>query len=563
MPLSLEPTTHTMKQIELAKLYAEKKVLIVDPDPQERTAMKKHLLQLGANNIDMCANALEALEYCEKQPYDIVISEHDLGGDKNGQQLIEELRFHTLLSHTAVYVLRTENTTAEHVLHTLEYQPDAYLSKRLSEEQIWQRLNDCVIKKYNLNAIYDALDTQDPQQAIQICKQLLTLHDEYKFDILKQLGELYFQTDNIQDAKRTYLAVLKVKPSVWAKVGLAKCHYALNEIDNAYHQAEALVDTHPLCVNGFELLADTLIKKHDKVQAQHILSQAVKLTPTAYERQKKLAHISVELGDDHSAYHAFKAALKAAKNSYKETFEDNLSFSTICMRLSKHANNEQAEQYIYASKNAVAQAKKKYPNQRLIPLRAHLLNAEHQAFKKNIQASNDALQHAKNILPELHSNTLFHADLTFSIECAQALISLGEYTEGEKLLLTLASIHTDSASAIQIDRYLREPITKEGLQFAAKLNQQGIALYDQKKWHQACSYFKKVIQELPNHVGLNLNFAQALIAKAKIKSLNKQEWQDVDICLKKINGMPLSHQHRQRLEYILKQKEKVILANVE
>ncbi len=552
-----------MKQIELAKLYAEKNVLIVNPHPEERTALKKHLLQCGANNIDMCANALEAIEHCEKLPYNMIISEHDLGSDKNGQQLIEELRFHKLLSNTAIYILLTDNTTIEQVLHTLEYQPDEYLRKPLSEEHIRQRLNHCVVKKHSLQAIYDALDEQNTQQAIQTCKQLLAVHDEYKLDILKQLSELYFQTHNIQDAKRTYLAVLKTKSPIWAKVGLAKCHYALNDIETAQHQAETIIDANPLCVNGFELLADILAQKHEKIQAQYLLNQAIKLTPNAYERQKKLAQISAELGDEHSAFHAYKAALKLAKNSYKETFEDSLSFSTICMQLSKHASSEQAKEYIQASKNAVAQAKKKYPNQLLIPLRAHLLNAEHQAFHGHTQASNEALQHAKSILPQLHNNTLFHADMNFCIECAQALISQGEYHAGEKLLLELASIHTDTKSAVQIDRYLREPLTKEGIQFAAKLNQEGIALYDQKKWHKASSHFKKVIQELPNHVGLNLNFVQALIAKAKIKPLSEQEWQDFDVSIKKINGMPLIGSHKKRLEYILRQKLKLKLPSLQ
>jgi len=72
--------------------YSKLRVLIVDDFNSFRLALSKMLSEFGFSHIDSAANGTEALNYCKKQSYDLVLCDYNLGPGKNGQQLLEELR---------------------------------------------------------------------------------------------------------------------------------------------------------------------------------------------------------------------------------------------------------------------------------------------------------------------------------------------------------------------------------------------------------------------------------------------------------------------------------------
>ena len=94
-----------MKQIDIIKTYRQKKCLVVDDVPDIRASLKRILIDYGSSDVDMAGSAEEAIEICEKKYYDIVLADYNLGPGKNGQQLLEELRFHGRLKHTAMFLL--------------------------------------------------------------------------------------------------------------------------------------------------------------------------------------------------------------------------------------------------------------------------------------------------------------------------------------------------------------------------------------------------------------------------------------------------------------------------
>jgi len=112
-----------MKQIDIIKTYGQKRCLVVDDVPDIRASLKRILIDFGSVNVDTAGNAEEAIDICQRNQYDIVLSDYNLGSSKNGQQLLEELRFHGLLKNTALYIMITAESASQYVLHALEYQP--------------------------------------------------------------------------------------------------------------------------------------------------------------------------------------------------------------------------------------------------------------------------------------------------------------------------------------------------------------------------------------------------------------------------------------------------------
>ncbi len=103
--------------------------LIVDNYPFGRDTLRRTLLSLGAEKVDIAVSAAAAISMCKSIDYDMVFSDYDLGDGKNGQQLLEELRSQKLLRNVSAFVILTSETTRDVVLSTLEFQPDDYLAK--------------------------------------------------------------------------------------------------------------------------------------------------------------------------------------------------------------------------------------------------------------------------------------------------------------------------------------------------------------------------------------------------------------------------------------------------
>ena len=60
-----------------------------------------------------------------------------------------------------------------------------------------------------------------------------------------------------------------------------------------------------------------------------------------------------------------------------------------------------------------------------------------------------------------------------------------------------------------------EPRSEKNKLMVAEINKKGIAHYNAKDFSAAADAFKTALQKLPNHVGLRLNYVQALIDKLK------------------------------------------------
>ena len=69
------------------------RVLIADRHFTVRTWMREQMSVIGATSISMAANASELMRMARTLPYDIVICDHHLDEKRDGQQLLEELRF--------------------------------------------------------------------------------------------------------------------------------------------------------------------------------------------------------------------------------------------------------------------------------------------------------------------------------------------------------------------------------------------------------------------------------------------------------------------------------------
>ena len=115
--------------------------LVVDDMPDIRVALTKMLRTFGAEQIDFVANGDQAIEACSSRTYQLVLCDYNLGDGRDGQQVLEELRFRNQLNNTSIFVMVTAESSREMVLGALEYQPDDYITKPITLPFLRQRLD--------------------------------------------------------------------------------------------------------------------------------------------------------------------------------------------------------------------------------------------------------------------------------------------------------------------------------------------------------------------------------------------------------------------------------------
>jgi len=130
----------------------------------------------------------------------------------------------------------------------------------------------------------------------------------------------------------------------------------------------------------------------------------------------------------------------------------------------------------------------------------------------------------------------------------RALRLLGKDNEAQGYLAELLQRYAGSEDKLQkLDVLLDEPRSEKNKLMVAEINKKGISLYNAKDFAAAADAFKIALQKLPNHLGLRLNYVQAMIDKLRTR-FDKSVSEKIQQTLTKINAM-ISQQHPQYQRY--------------
>lgn len=192
-------------------LYKAIRVLIVDDFNNFRTSLNKIMNDLGCLDVENASTGEQALSFCHKHHYDVILCYYNLGSGKNGQQLLEELRVNRLLMPQDIFILLSAETSRNVVMSTYDYEPDAYLTKPFTTKVIQQRLNRLMTKRAAMLPIYIQLVKGRKDDAIQILQSVMESSARYSMDCQKLLADLYLEGDQFDQAEAVYRSVLDVR----------------------------------------------------------------------------------------------------------------------------------------------------------------------------------------------------------------------------------------------------------------------------------------------------------------------------------------------------------------
>lgn len=500
-----------MRQIDLIKLYSQMRCLVVDDMPDVRVAISGMLRVFGVQHVDVVANGEQAMDACFSNHYHMVLCDYNLGASRDGQQVLEELRYRNRLNNTSIFVMITAETSREMVLGALEYQPDDYVAKPITQALLRQRLDRVMLRHRELYSIKQAMDEKDFAAAEQRCAERLNANTTYRGACLQIQAEMNLRLFNFKRAEEIYTGVLNERPMLWAKLGLGKTQVAKKEYDKAAVNLKEVIRDDRRVVEAHDLLADAYIGQGDTVLAQQIMQDAAEVSPKSVMRQRRLAELSKLNADTQACLEASRRVIKTARNSVYESPEDYFNLARELADLSKEGEAN-ADKYVKETFEVLQKLEKRPYFDVSADVQSNSLKSRTLLNNKKLEEADVFLDKAKTLYQERKEDLKPEVGLDF----AQTLIVKGDKTAADEVLHELVEkFPTHQAVIAKADSMSDTPKSKEGRKKVADMTKSGIDYYESKKYKEAVDTFKNAIGIFPGHIGLNLNLIQAVIAEVK------------------------------------------------
>lgn len=525
-----------------------KKVLIIDDLPDMRTMLRTLVTSLGTDDIKTAKDGEQAMALMENEKFDIVLCDYNLGEGRDGQQVLEEVRHRGLLRYTSVFMMVTAETTMPMVMGVVEYSPDDYLSKPIPKVTLQTRLRKLLEKKDKLRPVLQAMQEKNPKAALLQCDRLIEEDPSSRLDLLRLKGELLLTVGDCEKARALYQSLLDMRELSWAMLGLAKALYFLQQYDRAEEILRRLIDSQPMVVAAYDLLAMVLEKQNAIKEAQMVLEQALSRSSKSIVRQRRYGEVAYRNEDYGAAEKAFKQALRVGKGS---CLRSPAEFFGLARALVKR------EAGVEAVKLAETMARE-FKGDADAQLQVAMAEAVAQKGIGNVERSQQALERANRafqVRPECVSSEL-------AMGLAEVCFQLDSTDSARELLRhALRNQHEDAAMQQRIrDMFSRAGQPDEGQELinstikeVKEINNQGVRLAQEGKLEESIRFFEKAALGMPENLQVNLNAAQSLVLFMRENGVSKTYAQKAEIYLGRVQSMDVTNPKYQKLRELLGQ----------
>ncbi|PSV39761.1 response regulator [Photobacterium sp. GB-210] len=272
------------------------KVLIVDDQLSSAQLVKSVLDKIAIKSIDIATCYQHAIQLCQTQRYDLILFDFHLNQNINGGELLSLLRQQNLIRSNCGIIFFSGDHSPEVISTTMGIEPDCFLTKPINVGTLKQRVISVYKVCLHREPIYQALDKQDHQQAIQLCRHLLR-EQGHNLHIETLLLELLIEIKQWQQAEQ--LLLLFKQHSQHHKLSLIEAKLATKK---GYHleainRLKRLIKHVPLCVFAYDELASLYQQNNQVDKAQEVAMQVLTLTPTIPHRALTVAQLSADMND--------------------------------------------------------------------------------------------------------------------------------------------------------------------------------------------------------------------------------------------------------------------------
>lgn len=522
---------------DLSKLSA----LVVDDFSSFRSTIMGMLNKIGIKQIDEASRGQEAIKFCKERKFDLVLCDYNLGTGRNGQHLLEELRFRKWITRKTLFFMVTAEASKEMVLSAYDCEPDDYLMKPLNLRVLEQRITRLVAQREVLLPASNLLDQGAVDDAIASLESVVQQPGRHLHVAQKLLGEQYLAVGDWQKAERLYATVSGNRKLDWVMLGRAKVEELKGDNEAAKGILEQLIADSRLYLPAYDELVSIHANENDFESLQEELIRVTDLSPKSILRQRKLAQIAEENGDIGRTLKASMEAMKLGEHSCHHNLSDTLLFLS--------AAGDSIEANLQPEYLDLVEETKKC----LTALgSSHKVNIDQNSQAKlsaaRVLALEGKLVDAKKMADE--DQKQYEGRRSKSIERDLArfayLNTTNQFAEADTFLEELAEHYRDDPASLEkLDKLLPEPQSDSNRKRVAKLNKQGIDCYQQGQFDEALTFFRRATLLFPRHTGIQLNHLQTLLGKIKLFPDNSELQKELRNQLQRTKALLPTQDHPQ------------------
>jgi tetratricopeptide (TPR) repeat protein len=533
--------------------YKSKKFLIVDDFQEFRSSLRYMLQTFGAVSIDMAGTGDSAVTQIENKGYDVILCDYNLGyNQKDGQQILEEVKYRELIKMTAVFIMITAENTSDMIMGVAEYYPDDYLIKPFTKEVLRSRIEKAFRKKTDFEAIESAVRKQEYRRAIDLCDSQIIKEPPNLFEYMKMKGDLYLQISDYDQARKLYEEVLSIHEIPWAKIGLGRVFFQQEDYAQAREIFSSLIEENKMQIVAYDWLAKTLLKLNSPQEAQDLLQEAVEISPKSVNRQKLLGEITFQNKDYDRSEKSFQAAIALGRHS---CFKSANEYTGLAKALVGKNEPQKAlsildniEDEFPKSTEAAFQS-------------AAMKGAVYQAMDKKEESKKYFQMAAKRFMD---SGKNIPEDIAMDV--AKSCLEMGEKETGLNLIQEIIkNNHEDEVLVRKVQTIFKEAdLLEEGNRLIAstrkeivRINNQGVTLVEEGKLAEAIDCFEKAAQSLPKNRIILANTVQTLIMTMQ------KSGKDKDLLLRAkdyLNRLQEIDPGYKKIPYLLELQEKLLVS---
>ncbi len=483
--------------------------LIIDDFQGMRTMLRDFVKYMGVTNIDTASNGRDALSHLSSSKYDIVICDFNLGAGANGQQVFEEAKLRNLIGVSTIWVMVTAEKTADMVMGAAETRPDDYLLKPINQVLLQTRLEKLMARKQSLGVIEAAIRAQDFGAAIGHCDQLLLNAQVVNpQEILRIKSDLLLTLGDYSAAQSLFESVLSQRSVAWAKTGLGKVLFHTQDYEGAAASFVQVLADNPMYIEAADWLAKTYDAMGCGMQAQQVLTEAVKLSPNSPLRQKNLGETAFKNGALDVAQAAFEKTIKISEFSAHKNPAIYARLAEVLLE-----KDEPLE--------ALHVLKRSKTDFRFNPPAAlQTAAAECRIYQKMGQTEQALSSMAK--VEQLVDQLATSLSAELLVEVAKSYLKLGKKDKACRLLGdVIKNNHENAELSRQIESvFASEHLVAEGQalimasrQEVIDINNLGVTLAKQGNVQQGLKLLRSAVKQLPNSEVMIVNLCGLLIAQ--------------------------------------------------
>ena len=479
------------------------KALLIDDLSGMRANLRSQLQQLGLREVEQAASATEALAAMAKcageRPFDLVLCDYNLGGDTNGQQLLEHVRSKNLLRPVTTWFMVTAESSYGYVAAACDCEPDDYLIKPFTAANLENRLMRHFERQDALEPALKRMGAGDMAGALAAFSLLAETRSKFTMDALRMKARLLTRLRRHDDAKKVYAQALSIRQGVpWAELGFARALRDAGELEQARAAALAIAAANPKLVGAYELLAEIHQACGEDAETLEVLRQAEAIVPSA-KRARALGEMAVRIGKLEVAKTAYAKVVAATRSSVTRSPYDNAALAQIYM---DSGESEKALEVLRPVQREFAGEAGIQAIAAAVEARAHTQTGDGKAATAALER---ALQWVKNTKPEA------------ALAVSKACFALGNAAEGERIVANaVRANHEDAALVAAARKVLKDAGREEVIgslvdaqvQEMLALTERALALAQKAQLGEAQAIIADAVAGLPGNVGVLIAAAQ-------------------------------------------------------